>query len=164
MKDAWHSERFVDKLKIWFMPTGWRPEDVNRNYPLEQIDDPYKLKKYNTDNPLSLHVWSWVQYVLTLFMMLHMFTVIGDVSFAMGYMYAIFLLIQIFSLTSLLDGKYYSIIADILKIGLAFTLIYYQGYLWYGISGIWLYLLLIYLVGSLILTYIFLSKKQIQLV
>ena len=96
-------------------------------------------------------------------MMLHMFIVIGDVSFSMGYMYALFLLLQIFSLTSLLDGNYYSIIADFLKISLACALIYYQGYFWYGISGVWLYLLLVYLLGSLILTYVFLSKKQIHL-
>ncbi len=28
MKDAWDAPRFVDKLRVWFMPTGWRPEGV----------------------------------------------------------------------------------------------------------------------------------------
>ena len=28
VKDAWRTERIIDKLRIWFMPTGWRPLDV----------------------------------------------------------------------------------------------------------------------------------------
>ena len=34
MKDAWLAERFIDKLIIWFMPTGWRPTDVIQKYPI----------------------------------------------------------------------------------------------------------------------------------
>jgi len=25
-RDAWEAPKFVDKLRVWFMPTGWRPE------------------------------------------------------------------------------------------------------------------------------------------
>jgi hypothetical protein len=28
IRDAWEAPRFVDKLRVWFMPTGWRPEGV----------------------------------------------------------------------------------------------------------------------------------------
>ena len=31
--DARRAERFWDKLRIWFMPTGWRPADVAARYP-----------------------------------------------------------------------------------------------------------------------------------
>ncbi|HOY27573.1 MAG TPA: sterol desaturase family protein [Flavobacteriales bacterium] len=27
--DAWHTRSWWDKLRIWFMPTGWRPSDVS---------------------------------------------------------------------------------------------------------------------------------------
>ena len=26
--DAWHTRRWWDKLRLWFMPTGWRPADL----------------------------------------------------------------------------------------------------------------------------------------
>ncbi|MCB0764158.1 MAG: hypothetical protein KDB84_05595, partial [Flavobacteriales bacterium] len=26
--DAWHTARYWDKVRIWFMPTGWRPADL----------------------------------------------------------------------------------------------------------------------------------------
>ena len=34
LKDAWHAERWSDKLRLWWMPTGWRPADVAERYPL----------------------------------------------------------------------------------------------------------------------------------
>ncbi len=33
-RDAVHAQSWWDKLRIWFMPTGWRPEDVAARYPL----------------------------------------------------------------------------------------------------------------------------------
>jgi sterol desaturase/sphingolipid hydroxylase (fatty acid hydroxylase superfamily) len=160
IKDAWHAEHFIDKVKIWFMPTGWRPEDVSKKYPLEQIEDPLKQVKYDTETSMPLSVWSWIQYLLTVTMMLHMFTVVGDVTPKMGYMYALFLFIQIFSLTALLDGKSYSMIAELVKIVFAAFLLYNQQYSWYGISGVLINLFSVYLIGSLIITYSFLDRGQ----
>jgi alkylglycerol monooxygenase len=31
--DAWHTRRWWDKLRIWFMPTGWRPADMRTGPP-----------------------------------------------------------------------------------------------------------------------------------
>ncbi len=36
--DARRAERWQDKLRIWFMPTGWRPADVARRYPQAKQD------------------------------------------------------------------------------------------------------------------------------
>ena len=36
--DAWHTNRWQDKLRIWFMPTGWRPEDVMISKPMAKTD------------------------------------------------------------------------------------------------------------------------------
>ena len=30
ISDAWHTASWRDKLRIWFMPTGWRPADVEK--------------------------------------------------------------------------------------------------------------------------------------
>ena len=35
----------MDKFRIWFMPTGWRPKDVNQKYPVESIDSPQDYEK-----------------------------------------------------------------------------------------------------------------------
>lgn len=31
--DSWHARRWADKLKVWFMPPGWRPADVALRFP-----------------------------------------------------------------------------------------------------------------------------------
>ena len=35
--DAWHTSSWWDKLRIWFMPTGWRPADVHDEVVPERI-------------------------------------------------------------------------------------------------------------------------------
>ena len=33
-RDAYHTQKWQDKLRIWFMPTGWRPKDVSILFPI----------------------------------------------------------------------------------------------------------------------------------
>jgi len=33
LQDAWHARRWSDKLRVWFMPPGWRPADVAQRFP-----------------------------------------------------------------------------------------------------------------------------------
>jgi hypothetical protein len=47
IKDAWRTTNWKDKLRIWFMPTGWRPDDVAEKYPVYKINDVYQFEKYN---------------------------------------------------------------------------------------------------------------------
>lgn len=37
-KDAWHARRWQDKFRVWFMPPGWRPDDVARRFPHPPLD------------------------------------------------------------------------------------------------------------------------------
>ena len=39
IKDAWRAKKWKDKFRIWFMPLGWRPEDVAEKYPVNYIKD-----------------------------------------------------------------------------------------------------------------------------
>jgi hypothetical protein len=37
-KDCWHAQRWQDKIKVWFMPPGWRPADVAERFPKPGFD------------------------------------------------------------------------------------------------------------------------------
>lgn len=37
-RDAWHAQSWLDKLRIWFMPPGWRPADVAQRFPKPAFD------------------------------------------------------------------------------------------------------------------------------
>ena len=33
LQDSWHARSWWDKLRVWFMPPGWRPADVAQRFP-----------------------------------------------------------------------------------------------------------------------------------
>lgn len=38
LRDSWHTRRWVDKLRVWFKPPGWRPADVAARFPAPAFD------------------------------------------------------------------------------------------------------------------------------
>ena len=152
-KDAWHAENFSDKLKIWFMPTGWRPDDVKQRYPVKIIENPEEQVKYATESSRLLISWSWAQLVITDIFLLHMLIIIPSQSALMSYLYAGFLMLHIFSYTSALDQRKYSFISELGKFGFAFYLFFINGFSWFGLSGIMVSTLAFYLLLSLMMSY-----------
>ena len=152
-KDAWYTDKLIDKFRIWFMPTGWRPEDVKQNWPLKEVTNPENQIKYKTKNSSILLAWSWTQHIIAGLMMFHLFSIIniGNPSF-LDYSYGVFLFIHIFSFTMILDHSRYSIIVEFFKMGLGFLLLYIQGNVWFNLSEISSLFIMIYFISSLILT------------
>jgi sterol desaturase/sphingolipid hydroxylase (fatty acid hydroxylase superfamily)/uncharacterized membrane protein YhhN len=37
-KDSWHARNWLDKLKLWFKPPGWRPADLAERFPRPAFD------------------------------------------------------------------------------------------------------------------------------
>ena len=116
-KDAWNTKFIIDKVKIWFMPTGWRPSDLDKKSPLKYISDPLKLVKYKTNNSNVKLFWIWTQYFLGAIMMFHLFLIMDVNKILLNdYMYALFIMMHIFSYTSALDKSNLSIYSEMLKI------------------------------------------------
>ena len=162
LNDAWNTKRVFDKLRIWFMPTGWRPEDVKEKYPLQSITDPKKQKKYNTKNSPFLITWSWVQLAITNILMFHFFLIIPDFSVTMNYLYGGILIVNIFSFTSTLDQRNYAVAAEFVKLFLVFSLLYIQNYNWFGLTGVYVYGLILYFITSFLLTIYFRNERKIS--
>ena len=162
IKDAWRAERILDKLRIWFMPTGWRPPDVIEKFPLHEITNPKKRVKYHTENSKLLVTYSWTQIIILNILMFHMLTIVPSYNVTMCYVYAAMLLVSIFSFTSILDHRNYALMAESLKLSLGFSLLYYQDYSWFGLSGFYVYVLIFYFIISFLLTYYFQNEIKIS--
>jgi alkylglycerol monooxygenase len=65
-KDCWHANRWQDKLLIWFKRTGWRPADVEQNYPLSKVDLS-QFRKFDIPLSLTNKCYSLIQYSLVVF-------------------------------------------------------------------------------------------------
>ena len=56
-RDAWLAPRWSDKLRIWFMPPGWRPEGLPSNPPPPEVSRE-TVVPYDTKIPLGLNAYA----------------------------------------------------------------------------------------------------------
>lgn len=136
IKDAWRTTSLWDKVRICFMPTGWRPVDVVSKYPIHKTDDIYRRPKYDTKASLRLKVWSTAQLFITLALMMYFFNHLGTLNPLNILLYGSFLFVTIFAYTSLMDGSILAIIAEGIKITLAYYILSINGFSWFGIDQI----------------------------
>lgn len=64
LKDSWHTKRWRDKLRVWLGRTGWRPADVERDYPLGRVDLT-QFKKFDIALSAKRKVYVLMQHTLT---------------------------------------------------------------------------------------------------
>ena len=135
--DAWHARHWSDKLRIWWMPTGWRPADVAERYPIDYIQDVYHFDKYNPTHSTPLITWSWVQFIVTFLLMAFLFADIARIGSPYIFLYGGLIFLMIFSFTELMDGHPYALLWEALKSTLGLYVIYSQGGNWFGINAYW---------------------------
>ena len=61
-RDAWLAPRWIDKIRIWFMPQGWRPEGLPSN-PIAPELTHQTVIRYDTKLPLALNVYALIHFV-----------------------------------------------------------------------------------------------------
>ncbi len=154
IQDAYRAEKWIDKLTIWFKPTGWRPADVEEKYPVHKIDDPYNFQKYATAASNSLLTWIWAQLIVTLAFMYHLFAHLGTIGKPEIFMYGGFLLLTIYAYTELMDRNPNAVWWEALKALVGFSWIYYCGD-WFGIGQTYTMVIAVYLMLSIAMTYYF---------
>jgi alkylglycerol monooxygenase len=77
IQDALRTQSIRDKFRIWFMPTGWRPADVESKYPVKKITDLYSYQKYNPELSNGAKIWAWVQFFFVLGLVVLLYLNIG---------------------------------------------------------------------------------------
>ena len=127
IKDAWRTNNILDKFRIWFMPTGWRPQDVILKYPLSIIESPYEYKKYYPNLSENLKLWSWIQFGIIFLFIMYYINHLHLLLFRDAILFAIFLFMCIYSLTSLMDKENNSWIFELIKASFGISLIAFSS-------------------------------------
>ncbi len=127
IKDAWRAGSWWDKLRIWFMPTGWRPSDVAGKYPVRVIDNVYEYEKYDPKLPYSLQLWSWVQFAFNFMSMMYLFNYLTEIGLPGMLYYGAFLFLSIFSFTMFMDRNRYTWIVEGFKSLIGVSIIAVSG-------------------------------------
>ncbi|WP_224489438.1 sterol desaturase family protein [Robertkochia flava] len=104
LKDAWNTRNWFDKLRIWVMPTGWRPQDVRELYPYDTIKDVYHFEKYDPEATPALKGYAIFQLLFSTVLMLFMFYNYAEIGFDGLLLFGFFVFTGIFGYSSLMDG------------------------------------------------------------
>lgn len=151
VQDGWRTSRIADKFRVWFMPTGWRPDDVASRYPVEVIDDVYTQEKYDTNPSNLLTGWSWVQLLTTLGMMLFLFNNLASIGRPDIFLFGAFLLASVFSYTALMDKRAYALPVEWLRGGFGLAVVALSGdfYSFGALTGLPVWLPVLYFVTGM---------------
>ncbi len=154
IKDALRTKSFVDKIRIWIMPTGWRPADVEAKYPVHKIDDVYNFTKYSTPETKPMLIWCWVQLIMLLLFVSYLFGNIAFIGNPAFFLYGGFIFLFVYAMTELMDGSRYTIFWEFAKCIAGMAVIFFFND-WFGVERYWPginYILLEYFVISFFVT------------
>lgn len=132
-KDAWRTKKLWDKLRLWFMPTGWRPEDVKKKYPISIIEDVYNLKKYKTSASKLFIFYSGFQLLFTIALLMFMFYNFSTIGFNNLLIYGAIVFIGIYGYTTLMDRTKYAVWIELFRSIAGIALIIYTSN-WFGLN------------------------------
>jgi len=165
IKDAWRTKNLRDKFRIWFMPTGWRPADVEEKYPVYKISDVYNFQKYDPASSSTLLAWSWFQLILLLLFVSYLFGFIAKIGMPGMFYYGGFIFLYVYALTELMDRNPYAWIWELAKNVSGLAIIYVQGD-WFGVNsflpGAKYFLIAYFMTSAIITTRIFSSRYSQQ--
>lgn len=65
IRDAWATRRWIDKLRIWFMPPGWKPRDVAARFPTPKFELT-AVSLYDPPMSKAVSLFGCVQFLLLL--------------------------------------------------------------------------------------------------
>jgi len=161
-QDAWRAEKWTDKLKLWFMPTGWRPSDVAKKYPVEYTKDAFTQVKFAPKISKNIEIWSWIQFVLANVFITQLLLLISELPVFQLFIYGGFIFLLIYSYTTLMDGDQNAIWFELLKSTYGFGVIFYFND-WFLLNQFWtggVFLVATYLLISVLLVGYFVRFEQ----
>ena len=155
-KDSWHTKKFLDKLKIWFMPTGWRPKDVESIF-IYKTQSNKQIKYYPSYNyfqkVIGIFHFLSVNIILTYF--LYNFSNLESDS---KFIYTLIIFLSVFGYTSLMDKYSWAPLFEILRSLLSLYFVYLIPELM--IFKLFLYS---YLLSSILISFFLIFRSKIFL-
>ena len=102
--DFFRTKSFKEKFLLWFMPTGYRPKDVAKKYPINKIDDVHNFDKYSP--PTNKLVTSWVlfQWLSTNVLVFFFLSNFSKFNTNQTLIFGGIIFLSIFSYSAVMDG------------------------------------------------------------
>jgi alkylglycerol monooxygenase len=161
-KDAWRAENWMDKLTIWFRPTGWRPKGFSEKYAVAEIKDVHQFEKFNPTISIALFWWSIVQFFVIFFLCFHVFIDLSVLGKNGMLIFVLFVLAQTYSATELMNRNKWAPLFSAISTILCFIIYYFDPnfFALRKLSSMLPALLLVYSFVQVILSLVFSREKS----
>jgi sterol desaturase/sphingolipid hydroxylase (fatty acid hydroxylase superfamily) len=103
LTDAWYAKNWIDKLRVWFMPTGWRPKDVQERFPRTIIENVHLHEKYNPEYSFAQKAIGIFHFIVINLMIVYFLSNFVEISNSLRLGLGFLIFGCIFSFTSLMD-------------------------------------------------------------
>jgi alkylglycerol monooxygenase len=103
--DACHTKSWIDKLRIWFMPTGWRPVDVATRFERPIIEDVYTYQKYDPKGTTTRKRIVFIQFLLAIGFLLYLFSQFSRLGTDIQLLTGGIIFLMVMGYSSLMDGS-----------------------------------------------------------
>ena len=146
--DSYHTKKWKDKIRVWFSPPAWRPDDVKDRYPVDK-NDLNNFEKYDPEITKTEKIFAFFQFTmingLTILMLFNV-----D-KFSYQEMAGVAILVSTLAISNalLLDGKRYANNIEVVRACAVLVFVYL------GFFTNFVYLILAHTVIALIVASIF---------
>ena len=110
--DAWHAKSWIDKMRIWFMPTGWRPADVAARFERSIIEDVYGYQKYHPNETSSRKIIVFTQFLLAIGLLLYFFSQFSSLGTEIQLLTGGLIFLMVMGYSSLMDGSKWALLFE----------------------------------------------------
>ena len=115
IQDAYNTSSFKDKLRIWFMPTGWRPNDVVEKFPRTIITDHNNREKYSPNYSNFMKFTAIFHFISINFLLYFFLSNISIIETDLRLIFGLIIFISVFGFTSLLDLQSWAPFFEVLR-------------------------------------------------
>ena len=153
IRDFYYTKKFIDKIIIWFMPTGWRPKDMIKKYPIHTISEPKNIKKYNLNyNKLikRIALFNFLSINIILFYLLYEFSNLSDMN---RLIIGLIIFVSIFGFTSLMDGYKWSKNFEIFRSIFIITILIFDFNSFYNYHNTFTTFIILYSIFNILLIF-----------
>jgi alkylglycerol monooxygenase len=131
LKDSWHARSWLDKLRVWIKPPGWRPADVAARFPKPDFDIAHA--RYNPPMSRTLKLYVLVQFALMLAIGVDFLGAAPKLALPEAAAYAAYLVYSLWALGFLLEGRGIGTWLELLRTGGTAVGVLLSGR-WFGVA------------------------------
>ena len=165
IQDAYNTSNIRDKLRIWFMPTGWRPNDVVEKFPRNIITDHNNREKYSPNYSNFMKFTAIFHFISINFLLYFFLSNISIIETDLRLIFGLIIFISVFGFTSLLDlqswAPFFEVIRSISTILILYSISDYSLFVNYPTEFL---LIIAYFILSSLISFIIIFNKNHYLI